>query len=114
MARTLISASKELNKKEHYLMMNNQKAMKMKDAVGMVLEVSVWAKFVDVNADGVEHTVLSIHTVDGDYYVTNSATFINVFEKIVEIFNDELPRIEVFSGTSKSGREFLNCTIADE
>lgn len=114
--RNLITASKELNKKETYLMMNNQATKKLRDAVGAQLEVTMWAKFEDVDDRDPDKRIeiLSIKTADGDYLATNSATFIKEFDKIVEIFGGELPDIVVISGTSKNNREYISCTIADD
>lgn len=113
--KTLIGASKELSKKEEYLMIHNQATKKLKDAVGMVFGVDMWALIKNVDdEDGTESTILSIKTSDGDFYATNSATFIKEFNNIVEIFGVELPEIEVLTGTSKNGRDFISCTISDE
>lgn len=114
--RNLIKASKELSKKETYLMMNNQATKKLRDAVGTQLCVTMWAKFEDVDDNDPEKrmVILSIKTDDGDYLATNSATFIKEFEKIVDIFDEELPDIVIISGTSKNNREYISCTIADD
>lgn len=111
--KNLISASKELSKKEEYLMIHNQATKKLKDAVGMQIGIDIWALVKSVEDDGTEITVLSIKTTDGDYFATNSATFIKEFNNIVEIFGAELPEIVVLTGTSKAGREFVTCTIAE-
>lgn len=113
--KTMISASKELTKKEAYLMVHNQATKKLKDTVGMVFGVDMWALIKNVDDEtGSESTILTLKTSDGDFYATNSATFIKEFNNIVEIFGAELPDIEVLSGTSKNGRDFISCTICDE
>lgn len=56
--------------------------------------------------------VLSFIDTNGDVYATNSATFIEDFETIIEIsemFNSPLPLITVKEKTSNRGRPFLRC-----
>lgn len=114
MARTITKTSGELTKRETFLLCNNPATKKMSDAVGMQLPVAKWALFRDEQDDKEPIEVLAFKTADGDYFATNSPTFIKDFFKIVDIFGDELPDIVIIDGESKAGRTFITCTIADE
>lgn len=114
MARTMIKTSGDLTKREQFLLCNNPATKKMSDAVGMQLPVAKWALFSDEQENKEPMDVLAVKTADGEYYATNSSTFIKDFFKIVDIFGDELPDIVIFDGESKAGRTFITCTIADE
>lgn len=114
MARTITSTSGELTKREMFLLSNNPATKKMSEAVGMELAVAKWAVFMDVQEDREPMEVLSFKTADGDYFATNSPTFIKDFGNIVDVFGDELPDILILNGESKAGRTFITCTIADE
>lgn len=54
-------------------------------------------------------------TPEGEVFGTNSATFIDDFEKMAALFGPGgVDAIEVVSGTSKAGREFITCAYAGE
>ena len=63
--------------------------------------------------------VLAVMTVEGEIFGTNSATFQREFERILDIFEDELETeggylpVHVFKGMSKNNRTFLTCAYAD-
>lgn len=108
---TIIEKSRELSKKDFYMMTLSPAIKKMKDSVGTVLDVDATVLYSDVNSDGKEVEVLSIMTKDGDVYATNSPTFKRDFQQIAELMAGEDYSIEVISGTSKADREFITCTL---
>ena len=104
-----------LNNKQKYALTMSPRTQKMKDAKGTVLEVAAWCVYTDVDKEGEERQVLSILTPEGETYATNSATFADDFGRMLEVFGpDGLTAIEVISGTSKMGREFITCAYAGE
>ena len=103
-----------LSNKQKYQLTMSPKTRKMKDAKGTVLEISAWCVYVDVDKEGEERQVLSILTPEGETYATNSPTFADDFGKMCEVFGAELTAIEVISGMSKAGREFITCAYAGE
>ena len=93
-----------------YNLINGDGASGLKDAAGSVLDVADYVIFKSYDlAKEEEKTVLSLVTVEGEYFATNSATCIDAFERICEAFDNALPAIEFYTGKSKKGREFLSC-----
>lgn len=108
---TINRTSKELTKKEIYLMTMSQKIQKISDNKGVVIDVVAYCFYSDEKADGNTVDILSVMDADGSIYATNSPTFRDDFERICEIMDGEDFSIEVISGTSKAGREFVTCAL---
>ncbi len=111
----IIKTSKELNVRERYAMTMSPAMQKMRNCVDQRLDVAAWCLYTDTDSDGKEQTILSILTPEGEVFATNSPTFQRDFENIVEIFADadeDFDAINIISGTSKAGREFITCTLA--
>ena len=98
-----------LTNAQKYALILSPKTQKMKDAKGSVLEISAWCHYTDAASNGEEREILAVLTPDGESFATNSATFVKDFLKMVDLFGDELRSIEVISGTSKTGREYITC-----
>lgn len=96
-----------------YNLLNGDGAAGLKTAAGSALDIADYVIFtsVDIN-NNAEKTILSLVTMDGEYFATNSVTCIEAFEKICEAFDNELPAIEFYLGKSNKGREFLSCRPA--
>lgn len=86
---------------------------KMSDLVGSPVKAEAFIIYEDADIKtGEMKEVVSI-LVDGKAYATISSTFIREFKDLVNVFGDEeLPEIEVVSGKSKAGREFITVTVA--
>lgn len=109
------SYPENLTNKQKYDLTMSPKTRKMKDAKGTVLEISAWCVYTDADKDGNDRQVLSLLTPEGETYATNSATFADDFDKMVDLFGaDGITAIEVISGTSKAGREYITCAYAGE
>lgn len=104
------------SKKTAYNLTMSPKMRNMKELKGTSLDVEAWCKYEDVDAKtGELRPILSIMTPEGEVFGTNSATFIDDFEKMVELFgSDGVDAVEIISGTSKAGREFITCAYAGE
>lgn len=89
-----------------YKMMKSPEVKKMIDAEDSILEVTSWILFKDTTYD-----VLTIATSDGEMFGTISETFIKAFDEIVSFFGDDVGAIKVVTGTSKSGRTYVTCTV---
>lgn len=110
----IIETSRSLSVKEKFVMTMGNDMKKMSDHVGEVLDISAWCLYEDSNEDGKEMQILSIMTPEKEVLATNSATFQRDFRRMVELFADggeELTQIAITGGTSKSGREFITCTV---
>ena len=108
---TIIKSNKELTKRESYKLTLDPAIKKMKDFIGVQIEVAAYCIYKDVNKDGKEVEVLSIMDKDGGVCATNSETFKRDFMNIEELMDGEEYTIEIISGQSKSGREFITCTL---
>ncbi len=109
---TITKTSKELTKKEIYKLTLDPAMKKMKDFVGSSIDVYAYCLYTDFNSkDDKEVEVLSVMDKDGSVFATNSPTFKKDFMNIAEIMEDDEYSIEVISGTSNAGREFITCTL---
>ena len=108
---TIIKSNKELTKRESYKMTLDPAIKKMKDFIGVQINVAAYCLYQDVNKEGKEFEVLSIMDKDGGVCATNSETFKRDFMNIAELMDDEEYTIEIISGQSKAGREFITCTL---
>lgn len=114
---TIIKSIPEtLTNKQKYDLTMNPKTQKMSSAKGSVLEIAAACIYEDVEAKSGEiRTVLSVQTPEGETFATNSATFREDFERMLDLFGAEgLTAIEVISGYSKAGREYITCAYAGD
>lgn len=108
---TVINSNKELTKRESYKLTLDPSIKKMRDFIGVQIEVTAYCLYKDVNKDGKDVEVLSIMDKDGGVYATNSDTFKRDFMNIADLMDGECYTIEIISGQSKAGREFITCTL---
>ena len=81
---------------------------------GLSLPVDKWAIYTETkknkNGEETEQTVLAI--VSGGMKIsTISQTFIDSFLECVDLMEDEPFSIIITGGTSKGGRQFVNCEL---
>lgn len=108
----IIKTSKELTKRESYKLTMDPAIKKMKDFIGVQIDVAAYCLYKDMNdKDGKEVEVLSIMDKDGGVCATNSDTFKRDFQNIADLMDGEDYTIEIISGQSKAGREFITCTL---
>lgn len=74
--------------------------------------VSAWLVYTDVNSKGEDVEILSVLTESGLVLAAQSKTFKESFFDIVDIVGDRPFSIRVLSGTSKSGRRYMDCDLA--
>lgn len=108
---TIIKSNKDLNKREIYKMTMDPAIKKMKDFIGAQIDVAAYCLYKDMNKDGKEVEVLSVMDKDGGVCATNSDTFKRDFLNLAALMDDDDYTIEVISGQSKAGREFITCTL---
>lgn len=111
----IIESSVELTAAQRYHLTKSPAVQKMKNCVGKTLNMEQWCMYIDSDKEGKEQRILSILTTDGEVYATNSPTFIDSFEEMQEIFTDageQVHAVNVISGTSKAGREYITCVYA--
>lgn len=110
----IVKSSPELSPVDIYKLTMNPNATKMKEVAGQRLEVAAYAVYEDVDKKSGElQNILAIKTPEGEVFATNSRTFIEEFEKMVDFFGGydmRVDAIEVITGTSKAGRDYISCT----
>ena len=106
----------DASKKTRYDLTMSPKMGNMKSLKGSTLEVAAWCKYEDLDSKiGELRPILTIRTPEGEVYGTNSATFIADFEAMTDMFGPGgVDVLEIISGTSKAGREFITCAYAGE
>lgn len=111
MANVIRKYPETMTPKELYLMLKNPDSVKMSDAKGQTLHPEAYVLFDDVNqGTGEVVHIVSIRS-NGKVYATNSASFIREFDMIAEAFGDEIPDIEVTTGKSSKGRQYISCAV---
>ena len=111
----IIAKSREMKKSEIFKMTKNPAIQKMSDNVGLKIEVDSWLVYSDLNSKNEEQTILSIADNEGNIYATNSATFRQQFFDIVDMLEGEMVDvIEVVSGVSKNGRDYITCSYCGD
>lgn len=111
MANVIRKYPETMTPKELYLMLKNPDSVKMSDAKGQTLHPEAYVLFDDVNqGTGEVVHIVSIRS-NGKVYATNSASFIREFDMIAEAFGDEMPDIEVTTGKSSKGRQYISCAV---
>ena len=79
---------------------------------GDIVRVVGYCEYEDVNAKGESYNILCIMDENGSTFSTISATFRDSFDDIVSLMDGEEFAITVVKGTSKAGREYVNCELA--
>lgn len=102
-----------MSKKTLYMLTKSPEVTSLKnvpdDTEFVVREYIVYE---DTNSKGESVEILSLLT-DGGAYASQSQTFKDQFDEIVDIFG--LPvTIKKLSGTTKAGREYITCDYAGE
>ena len=109
---TITNTSRELTEVEQYLMTMDSGITSMKDvADGTTIPVDAYIEYSDTKNDGTEAELLSIITVDGKVYSTQSATFKSSLKSIHELMDGKPYSIVKCSGETKAGRPFVNCGL---
>ena len=112
----IIKMSKNVEGADLYFLTTSPEIEKMTSVKGQTLALDKWALFADADRKtGEMRKILSVKSGD-KMYATNSVTFIESFETMMACFDKmglEVHHIRVTIGTSKGGREFINCVYAD-
>nr|DAV13965.1 MAG TPA: ssDNA binding protein [Caudoviricetes sp.] len=109
---TITKTSRELTEVEQYLMTMDAGIISMKDVVdGESIPVDAYLEYKDIKNDGTEADLLSIITVDGKVYSTQSETFKSSLKSIHELMHGKPYSIVKCSGVTKAGRPFVDCGL---
>lgn len=97
-----------------YKLVQSPERKKLTDIKGQTIELDKWVLYTEPDKDGKEMPLLALTAVDGVSYCTNSATFCHSFDSAVATFGqfgEEFHKIKVTTGTSKSGRDYIDCVV---
>lgn len=120
----IIEKSRDFSAKEIYRMTEDRAVVSVKDVADhTILKVNGFLTFEDTNANGDTSEILAIMGADENGEITvwacQSATFKRSFMNIVEINAEsgidielEPLAIEKLSGTTKAGRDYVDCRWA--
>lgn len=104
----ILKVTPKIGNVEIYNLMAPEESVNMRDCVDATLKVDAFCIFEE-GEDFTKKKVLSIKSGD-TVAVTNSASFINEFEKIQTIFG-EVKAIKVIGNTTGSGYTNLTCRM---
>lgn len=99
---------------ELYKLVQSPNRKKLTDIKGQTIELDKWVLYTEPDKDGKEMFLLALSTADGTAYCTNSSTFCRSFESAVATFGqfgEEFHEIEVTTGKSKNGRDYIDCVV---
>lgn len=99
---------------ELYKLVQSPNRTKLTDIKGQTIELDKWVLYTEPDKDGKEMFLLALSTVDGTAYCTNSSTFCRSFESAVATFGqfgEEFHKIQVTTGKSKNGRDYIDCVV---
>ena len=113
--RIINTYPEELSNKKVYDLTLSPKIQKMSENEGTILEVAAYCFYEDEDSDGKSRKLLSVLTPEGESFATNSSTFMEDFQRMIDVFGPAgVTAIEIISGTSKAGRRFITCAYAGE
>lgn len=105
--------SREFNEVEKYLMTLAPSIVSIKNLEDNTkIDVDGYITFEDIKEDtGETVEILSIITPDKRVYSCQSATFKRSFNDVVHIMNGKSFSVLKISGTTRNGRDFINCIL---
>lgn len=101
--------------KDLYKLTTSPDIHKLTEKSGEQLSIKCCVRYSDIIAGEIREAV-AIMDKDGVVYSSASPTFIRDFDRMIAIFSefDEVVHtIEVVSGTSRNGRNYLTCRYID-
>lgn len=110
----ILKSTKEMDKRTAYKMHKPENPLSIKNVEdGTPITVTRWMEYTDVNADGVEVTILAIYDDETNItYQTNSTTFRKEFDSMIDMLGDDDLTIIKKSGVTKSDRPYVTCVLA--
>lgn len=112
----IVEASRELTKKETYKATDFAGNLKLDKELSegneIKINVDYFVKCSVTNDDGESYDVIVVVDKDGKRYSTGSSSFMNSFDRIVEVMDGEDFSVIAFKRESKkSGKTYICCTL---
>lgn len=102
----------ELTKIQKYFMTQGKETISIKDMNdGEIIDPVGYVEFLDIKDDGAESEVFAIIDENNAVYATVSKTFANSFKSIADLMGSDPFVVKKISGTTKSGREYVDCEL---
>lgn len=112
MAITINTQSKDFTEVEQYLMTLDRGIKSLKDVEDNTsIPVAGYLTFTDEKENGDSVDILSIITPDNEVFSCQSAIFKRRFDNIANIMYDKQFSVIKVSGTTKSGRPYIDCAL---
>jgi hypothetical protein len=110
----ILKRSGGMTQTQLYDLVRAENAGNMKDMISQEIEVRNFCFYETVDSKGDPKRALAIETPEHEVIVTNSPTFMEDFDTVIEIFWDDVRgvKISVSSATSANKREFITCRYA--
>ena len=104
----IFKQSSDVTPKELYLLTKSSRGHGMREVVGQKIDVAAWAIYEGVRSEtGELSKICAILTPEGEVYATNSRTFTEDFEDIMDMFDGDVHTIQVVERKSKKNRPVL-------
>ena len=100
-----------INKRDMYKLTQNSSVQKLSAIAGSTITPEQWVLYEDADIKSGEMRKVLVIAADGETFATVSRTFIDSFEKAVDNLGEDLGQIMIASGTSKAGRDYINCEV---
>ena len=94
-----------INKRDMYKLTQNSSVQKLSKIAGSTITPEQWVLYEDADIKSGEMRKVLVIAADGETFATVS------FEKAVDNLGEDLGEIMIASGTSKAGRDYINCEI---
>ena len=112
----IIEASRDLSKKETYKVTDFTGNLKLdkelSEGTEIRIDVDYYVKCEVNNDDGENYNVIVVVDKDGKRYSTGSSSFMNSFDRIVDVMDGEDFAVIAFKRESKkSGKTYICCTL---
>ena len=107
----LVDPFQNINKRDMYKLTQNSNVQKLSTIAGSTITPRMWVLYEDDDIKTGENRKVLVINADGETFATVSKTFIDSFEKAVDNLGEDLGEILIASGTSKAGRDYINCEI---
>lgn len=109
----VLETSRDFTPVQQYLMTLSPEIISMQQvADDTIISVEGYMKFEDVKESSGEVSTLLAILSGTQAYVTQSATFMNSMKDIAACMNSDEFSIKKISGTTKSGRPYINCVLS--
>lgn len=125
MAATIINSDNatKTDRVLQYKLTRSPETQKMSSLAGQRIDVAHFCIYedekVDRNGEVTTPTIITLMTTQGEIFGSNSATVLEEFLALVDIFGEDLDKeggyipVKIIEGKSKAGRTFYTCTYAD-